>query len=269
MQPDNVSYPFWHDSQIITQNEKKETQVLQVVPPILRQFSWGLRIGKGLICPSETLCNDWKDYIKGYPIHNYLDAERYDLSAPPLFPHDDIVIGWCGSMSHVSSFVGSGVTQALVYVARKYPNVRIMLTGDKRVYDNLNLPESKKLYSNFVPEAQWGSLLKSIDIGIAPLATEYDKRRSRIKVLEYMYMKVPWIASDFPTYREFSEYGQLTANGTENWKKVLCQTVENISKWKELANGKSFAHAATQTYDLNAETLLATYQKIIDSEYVV
>ena len=269
MEKDNASYSFWHGNQITIKNEKDEFQQVSVIPPILEQFKLGLKISKGLICPSPVLCNDWKHIIPTYPIHNYIDEDRYPIDATPLFPHDkkEIYIGWCGSMSHVESFVNSGVLQALIYVARKYDHVKIMLTGDKRNYDNLNLPESKKVYSGYVQDELWCSLLRSLDIGIAPLNSEYDKRRSWVKVLEYIYLKIPWIATNFETYHELEEYGILTENGMENWKKALCEMVENIDKARELANGKAYKFGLTQTYDKNVDKLLETYQKIIDAPF--
>jgi len=262
---ENISYPFWHDNQIAMQNDKGEIQAATVVPSTLTQLRRGVRMAKALIAPSRVLCDDWRQYTKTYRIYNYLDLDRYPEDTKPLFPHDDIVIGWCGSMSHVSSFTDSGVLPALTYVGRKYPNVRIMCGGDKRVYDKVNLPEGKKFFSPFVPDEQWAGLLKSIDIGLAPLASEFDRRRSRIKVLEYMIMKTPWIATNFETYEELGDYGTLVDNSVDNWKTALVDMIENIEDARKLANGKAYEFAAEQTYDKNIDKLLATYQEIINS----
>jgi len=265
LEHENVAYGFWHENHIMTRNEDNTLNTLTVVPKTLTQLRRGVRMAKGMIAPSRVLAEDWKAYTKTYRIHNYLDLDRYPEDTKPLFPHDDIVIGWCGSMSHVSSFTDSGVLPALTYVGRKYPNVRIMCGGDKRVYDKVNLPEGKKFFSPFVPEEQWASLLKSIDIGLAPLSSEFDKRRSRIKVLEYMITKTPWIATNFETYQEFSEYGTLVENGVDNWKKALVGMIENIECARKVANGKAYEFALEQSYDKNIGELLSVYQQIIDS----
>jgi glycosyltransferase involved in cell wall biosynthesis len=265
IEPENMSYPFWGKSQIMAQNEKGEQQLLTIAPKPLTQLRRGVRMAKALITPSKILSDDWKDYTKVYRTHNYLDLERYPESAKPLFPHDDIVIGWCGSMSHISSFTESGVLAALTYVARKYPNVRVMTAGDNRVFDKINLPDDKKFYSPFVPEDQWASLLKSIDIGIAPLASAYDHRRSWIKVLEYMITKVPFIATNFETYEELFDYGTYTENGVENWKNALCYAVEHLDEKREMANGKAYQFALEQSYEKNISKLLDIYWDIIKS----
>jgi len=265
IEPENVAHGFWHESQIMTKNEDNTLNTLTVVPKTLTQLRRGVRTAKGMIAPSKVLTDDWMAYTKTYRTHNYLDLNRYPEDTKPLFPHDDIVIGWCGSMSHVSSFTDSGVLPALTYVGRKYPNVRIMCGGDKRVYDKINLPEGKKFFSPFVPEEQWASLLKSIDIGLAPLSSEFDKRRSWIKALEYMIMKTPWIATNFETYHELGEYGVLVENGVDNWKKALVDMIENIEDARKLANGKAYEFALEQTYEKNIHKLLDVYQQIISS----
>jgi glycosyltransferase involved in cell wall biosynthesis len=266
MEKDNVSYDFWENSTIIGQDEKGQPKKLTIVPPILTQFKWGLKMAKGIICPSQVLCDHWSYLNKTYRTWNYLNLDRY-VNSTPLYPHDDIVIGWPGSMSHLASFNDSGIAGALVYVARKYNNVRIMIGGDKRVYDRIHLPENKKFFSNHVPEDQWSQLLASIDIGLAPLAGEYDTCRSWIKGMEYMAMKIPWIASDYPTYAELKKYGTLTANGLDNWKKALCYVIENIEQEREKARTTNYDFALTKTWEGNVDKLIDIFTKIINSDY--
>ena len=262
---ENASYGFWHDSLVQHPDEKGQIQNIKIFPHNVTQLRRGARLAKAYMGPSRLLAEDWSKYTNAYRIYNYLDLERYPENAEPLLPFKGITIGWCGSLSHVSSFTDSGIIPALTYVARKYDNVRILCGGDKRIFDKLNLPDTKKIFQPYVPDEQWASLQKSIDIGLAPLTSTFDRRRSPIKVLEYMLLKVPWIATNFETYEELGEYGTLVENGIENWKKALCDAVENIDKYRELANGKAYEYALTQTYDKNIDKLLAVYRDIINS----
>ena len=259
----NASFSFWHDSIVTQQLENGQVQNIKIFPSNISQLRRGARLAKAYIGPSRLLAEDWSKYTTSYRIYNYLDLERYPEDAEPLLPYDGITIGWCGSLSHVSSFTDSGVIPALTYVARKYDNVRVLCGGDKRVYDKINLPETKKVFQPYVPDEQWASLQKSIDIGIAPLTSTFDRRRSPIKVLEYMLLKIPWIATNFETYEELGEYGHLIENGIESWKKALCDAVENIEEYRKLANGKAHEYALSQSYDKNIDKLLAVYQEII------
>jgi len=122
-----------------------------------------------------------------------------------------------------------------------------------------------EIFQPYVPDEQWASLQKSIDIGLAPLTSAFDRRRSPIKVLEYMLLKIPWIATNFETYEELGEYGHLVENGIENWKKILCDAVENIDQYRELANGKAYEYALSQSYEKNIDKLIAVYEHIINS----
>ena len=259
----NASYEFWHNSIVTQQLENGQLQNIKIFPSNVSQLRRGARLAKAYIGPSRLLAEDWSQYTKAFRIYNYLDLDRYPENTEPLFPYEGITIGWCGSLSHVSSFTESGIVPALTYIARKYDNVRVLIGGDKRVYDKINLPDNKKTYTPYVPDEQWASLQKSINIGLCPLSSPFDRRRSHIKALEYMIMKVPWIASNFETYEELGEYGMLVDNSVENWKKALSEMIENYPKYKQQAEITNYDFALSMTYDKNIDKLLAVYQEII------
>lgn len=261
----NASYSFWHDSIVQQPDANGQIENIKIFPHNITQLRRAARLAKAYIGPSRLLAEDWSKYTNAYRIYNYLDLDRYPEDAEPLYPFKGITIGWCGSLSHVSSFTDSGIIPALTYIGRKYDNVRIMTGGDKRIYDKINLPNERKIFSSYVPDEQWASLQKSIDIGIAPLTSPFDRRRSHIKVLEYMLLKIPWIASNFETYEELGEYGHLIENGVDNWKKAICDAVENIDQYRELANGKAYEYALSQSYEKNIDKLIAVYEHIINS----
>ena len=265
---DNISYTFWAKSQIVQTNEKGESQMVNVLPTPLDQFKWGISMAKGVICPSRVLCEDWNYLNRTYRTHNFLDAQRYE-NATPLFPHDpeEVYVGWAGSGSHLSSFTDSGITGALTYIVKKYPQVKILMGGDKRVYDRIHVPEDRKIFSPYVPEEKYSSLIKSLDIGLAPLASVYDERRSWLKPMEFTILKVPWIGSNFLPYEELDEYGTLISNGLNNWKIGLADMIDNLEAKRELANTKAYDFALTQTWDKNVHKILNMYQEIIDSRY--
>lgn len=265
MHPQNVSYPFWSAGEIKIQKEDGSIATMKMNPLPLTQFKWGLRIVKGVQVPSEYLAKDWSEYNQTFFVHNFLDAEKY-MNVRPLLPHEGLTIGWCGSLSHHSSFTDSGVLMALPKILKKYPHVRVLIGGDKRVFDLLETPN--KIFQNFVPKEQWTSLLKSLDIGLAPLAGEYDKRRSWIKGLEYMALKIPWIGTDYPTYSELREYGLMTDNGSRNWQDAISEMIENYEKYKELADTAAYDFAMEQSSEKNIEKVtLALYQRMIDEPY--
>lgn len=270
MHPENVSYNFWQNGEVSYLDENGREKFGTMNPKPLDQFKWGMRMVKGIQVPSYYLAKDWSEYNKTYHIPNYIEFERY-VDVKPLFPHKkkDIVIGWGGSMSHVASFKNSEVIPALKSVVKKYDNVKIMITGDKRVFSLLSeIPNNKKIYNSFVPEEQFLPLMKTFDIALAPLWGEYDMRRSRIKVLEYMALKMPWVSSNFPPYEGFANFGVFAENTKESWEEKLFYMVENIDERREFASGEPYEYAYTQSYDKNIEKTLALYQKIIYEDYL-
>jgi glycosyltransferase involved in cell wall biosynthesis len=234
--------------------------------PFLTQFKWGIQIGKGIQVPSKQLAKDWEKYNKTYYVRNYLDINKY-MNVAPLHPHDNIVIGWCGSLSHRSSFTNSGIVSALKIVVNKHKNVSLLIGGDKYIFDLLDVPNDRKFFQPYVPENQWAQLLRSIDIGLAPLCTIYDKRRSWIKVLEYMALQMPWVASNFPAYEELKQYGTITENGSENWENTLSNMIENFDKEKQRATGDGYKFALSQSTDNNILKTIELYKSIIGQPY--
>jgi hypothetical protein len=266
--PKNASYSFWAKSETYTALPNGQIQVSPIRPTPMEQFKWGLKMSKGIITPSRVHCADWDEYGPTYRTRNYLKLDRYE-NTEPLFPHpkEELLIGWSGSMSHFESFTDSGIAPALTYILKTYPQVKLLLTGDREVYNRINISPERKIFSDYVPEEKWSQLVASYDIGLAPLATEFDRRRSPIKALEYMIMKVPWIASDFETYEELKDYGTLTKNGLANWKEAISYAIEHIEEKRELANGKAYEFALTQSWDTNIDKLLKIFQEIINSHY--
>lgn len=265
MHPKNISYRFWTFGEIQVKNEEGKNVTAVIKPHPLQQFKWGIKTLKGIQVPSVNLAKDWSKYNTTYYVHNYLDANKY-MGAERLYPHDEIVIGWCGSLSHHSSFTDSGVLYALKRITQKYKNVKILISGDKRVYDLLDT--DRKIFHPFIPAEQWTGLLKTLDIGLAPLSGEYDKRRSWIKGLEYMALKIPWVGSNYETYSELSNFGLLTENGGKNWEYAISEMLDNYKMYKEKAETIGYEFALEQSIDKNIEPVtLALYQKLIEEPY--
>lgn len=255
-------------TKILNDNIPQEKQMSQLAVPAMVQFQYGLKKMRGIQVPSRMLAEDWSKTNDTYYIHNYINPNQY-IHAKRLLPknNDEIVIGWHGSLSHVASFNQSGVKEALEIVAKKYNNVKIYLGGDKRNFDAVDLPKDKKRFHTYVPEQDWPGLMKSMDIAVAPLATEYDKRRSWIRGIEYMALQVPWIATNFPTYEELSDYGYLVDNGVDNWVNALTEMIDHIDDYREKAKGDPYEFALSQSYDLNMDKTIKVYEENINKGY--
>jgi glycosyltransferase involved in cell wall biosynthesis len=257
----NPSYPYWN------QGLKSQAQANGIVswekidPPPMVQFRWGLRLVHAATVPSKRLAADWQAYAEMHVLPNYIDWEKYqNISASP---HEGLVIGWGGSASHLQSFLGSGVMIALKSICRARKHVKVVICGkDKRIFEQLPLPPEQKIFHPWVHYQDWPQVLANFDIGLAPLHGPYDERRSWIKVLEYMVMKIPWVASEGPAYSELRPYGWLVKNSTSGWERVLLDMIDHIDDYRAEAAREPYLFGLGQSIDENIDKMIATYTNI-------
>ncbi|MEI7989736.1 MAG: glycosyltransferase [Chloroflexota bacterium] len=261
---DNVSYPFWKENKAIRIDDNGIETRETIDPPPLTQFKWGLRLVHAATVPSKRLADDWQEYTEMIYLPNYIDLQKYQLAnSPPT--HEGIVIGWGGSVSHLPSFEKSGVIPALQNVCRARPHVKVMICGnDNRIINALGLAKENIVSRPWVPHSQWPNHLAEYDIGLAPLFGPYDDRRSWIKVLEYMVMKIPWIASESPAYNDLRVYGWLVKNNPGAWERVLLDMVDHIEDYKAEAAREPYLFGIAQNIDENLDEIVSVYTRVIN-----
>jgi glycosyltransferase involved in cell wall biosynthesis len=256
--PGNDRHLFWHHGQI----NRNEILADMIVPPPLAQFKTGLQKVHAAIAPSQRLADDWSQYTDVHYLPNYIDLDYYEnvLSKPD----DEIIVGWGGEPAFTRAFSASGVAQALQRVCQARPAVKVMICGgDLDIEDQLCLPPEQLIHQAWVPYDEWGCLLSRFDIGIAPLCGSYDDRRSWIRVLEYMVMKIPWVASDGPAYRDLKQYGILVDNNPEVWEQALLELIDHRDSYRKEAAGAPYLFGVSQSIDANVERVLAVYTAIL------
>ncbi|MEN6300574.1 MAG: glycosyltransferase [Anaerolineaceae bacterium] len=251
------NYAFWNQG--IINSSKAPTQ--KIDPPPLTQFKWGLRLAHAATVPSKRLADDWQTYTEMHYLPNYIDLKVYENATHEK--HTGVTIGWGGSVSHLQSFSNSGVITALKKVCAAKPQVTVMICGnDRRVYDLLQIPARQKILQPWVSYSDWPGILSKFDIGLAPLSGEYDERRSWIKVLEYMVMKIPWVASESSAYQELKSYGWLVKNDPEVWERLLIDMVDHMSDYKNEAAGEPYLFGIGQSIDENINRVISLYENI-------
>jgi glycosyltransferase involved in cell wall biosynthesis len=258
----NVAYGYWHKGEARIQYADGREELHYLKPKPLEMFKQALTLVHGIVTPSQKLCDDWARFSYSVLLPNYFEIDNYINHVPPK--HDGIFIGWGGSMSHFQSFTDSGVLEALSRIIHKRNDVKLLIAGDKRVYDKVRLPEGKKLFQPYVPHVSWPRVVEQFDIGIAPLCGEYDKRRSWIKPMEYMMLRKPWIASDVGTYDSIRDYGNLTKNYPKKWEEAIDNVLNSIEGQSlKVSNGYEFA-LKNADVDKNVDNIIAVYQDIAD-----
>jgi hypothetical protein len=261
MPPAVKNYRFWIEG-LMDNTENPSGPPIKITPPPLAQFKLGLRVVHGATVPSEQLVNDWSGITDVHLLPNYIELERYINIAPK--PHDGIIIGWGGSLSHFHSFKESGVLKALQRVCQARSNVKVLICGDRRVFDLMPIAPEQKMFQPWTAIDYWPQLLSIFDIGIAPLYGQYDQRRSWIKILEYMVMKIPWVASDGPAYQSLRPYGWLVKNTPNGWERILLDLVDHLEDYRDEAFRDPYLFGLSQGVNENVENIISVYTSILD-----
>jgi glycosyltransferase involved in cell wall biosynthesis len=116
------------------------------------------------------------------------------------------------------------------------------------------------------------------DIGIAPLAQEYDMRRSWIKVAEYMSMGIPFVATDTAPYHNprvrhacrtgyFVDQGDNADKANEqDWYRALTTMISKMPEMKKKAEIDMEEHYESFLIDNNVGSIIQIYQIIVALE---
>jgi len=238
----------------------------------ISQFREGLKLCTAGITPSETLSKDWEPFTPTFVVKNYLDAELYQREVKRDNEH--ILIGWGGSLSHTQSWENSGARDAIAAILGERPEVKLYIMGDQRVVDDLPIPRDRILFHPYVSWWHWGQYLRMYDIGLAPLAGEYDNRRSSLKVSEYLLMGIPFVATKSVVYEEFwnIDSGIFVDQGddeenyqdrVQQWYNGTIAILDDMGEYLSCATNNMEIGEAYSTH-LGVDTVIATYQDIID-----
>ena len=261
--PSNPAFPYWILNRV----------GLEPVP--IEALAEGMRHADALTSPSKIILDDWAHVIPGYWLPNWTrrvwfeGLDQRPPSAPDLELFYDesvnppqlktrtrpdtegvIVIGWGGSISHVDSWLFSGIVEALDRIFDKHKNARLKFCGyEQRIDFVLKRWGDRVIRQPGVKPEHWPMVLSTFDIGVAPLETmpldppwregapvaSYDERRSWLKVVEYLTAGIPWVASKSLTYNDLAHMGRIAENTPNSWFSALDDTIQNLSAQKAIA----------------------------------
>lgn len=294
--PSNPAHKFWIRNS------------LGMDPNPIELFKTGLEHAHGLIAPSKIILKDWEKVVPGYYWPNYPSIEDYEnLTMKPLggndvmFKYDkvddkpklawdvrahsdgQVVIGWGGSISHVDSFLYSGVMEALKRLMEENTNVVFKFCGAEGRLDHWlsELPVKQMIKQGSVAPQDWPKVVSTFDIGIAPLDLRpveaktgnehgeysYDERRSWLKAVEYLCAGVPFVATNSATYEAMKPYGKLVDTGEDNWYQALKARIDGLQHFKQEAQARRNWAMKKYTIENNTGRLIDFYRKVmIDAE---
>ncbi len=265
----------------------------------------GLRHADALTSPSKVILKDWEHIVPGFWMPNWtrgawyagLDQKPAGAQIPDIeFYYEQkegaepqlmkraranseghIILGWGGSISHVDSWIYSGVIEALERLFEKYPNVRLKFCGhESRLNYIFEKFGDRIVRQDGLSPQHWPLAVSTFDIGLAPLdlrkldpwregapIASYDERRSWLKGAEYLTAGVPWVGSKSLTYEDLARWGTLVDNTPEAWFAALDSKIQFLANEKAKAWSNRRWALKHMTFENNVDKYISTFGRIL------
>ncbi len=140
-----------------------------------------------------------------------------------------IILGYfSGSLTHNDDF--NLIIPTLVELFEQYKNLFLKVVGELTLPKEFEKYHSRIISSPFVDWKELPSLIRSIDINLAPLEnTIFNEAKSENKWTEAALVKVPTIASNVGAFAEEIEDEKtgLLCSSAEEWKEKLSRLIDN------------------------------------------
>ena len=234
----NPAQKYWINGELeIKLGDYRYTKLMEEHPiKLLKEF---VSKASGLTVPSKQLVLDWQKFNPNtFLLPNYINSALYSRNLTPKHIHNgEVWMGWGGSLGHIESFLNSGIDEALRFITDKYSFVKFLLIGDARILEKIKLKESQYIFLPYTVYNNWPTMLAKFDIGLAPLAGDFDMRRSPIKVLEYVTYGIPFLATNCIVYNDFNDVdsGILVNNSSDNWIAEFEKIINNLNNFNQAA----------------------------------
>lgn len=177
-------------------------------------------------------------------IPNHVPARYLDV------PHSDsATLGWGGSIrSHPDDLQAIG--HAISRLEREGHSLLVVgpVEQDEILRKILGTVEKPECTGGVDLQTEWPEALTKIGVGIAPLSnTRFNRSKSRLKVLEYASLGVPFVASPRIEYSEFHKLGVgLLAKTPSDWYRQLSRLLSSADLRVELSErGRETAREMT------------------------
>ncbi len=150
----------------------------------------------------------------------------FDFVSRRHYAQDDNIIKlgyFSGTISHNKDF--ATITDALLEIMEKYPQVELFLVGPLDIENKLSKFKDRIKQFPYAPRKKHFENVASIDINLAPLeiGNPFCEAKSELKFFEAGIVGVPTVASATQTFKEAILDGVdgLVASDTEEWKNKL------------------------------------------------
>lgn len=135
-----------------------------------------------------------------------------------------------GTLSHNKDF--ATITDALVIILQKYPQVQLFLVGPLETESALSVFGQRIKQLPYVARAEHFVNVATVDINLAPLeiGNPFCESKSELKFFEAGIVGVPTVASSTAPYREAIEDGVdgFVASTTDEWVEKLSRLIDDM-----------------------------------------
>lgn len=213
---------------------------------------------------TRNLLRAYASHGRGVVIDNYI-PERY-LYINEL-RDEEPTFGWGGTMkSHPTDLLVLG--SAVRDLIKEGHRFKVVGPHEPPVAQQLRIDAATMEASGVIDMFMWPSALaQNLDVGMAPLEPgTFNSSKSRLKLLEYAAVSIPYVASPREEYRRFhKESGGVgvLADTPKQWVAGIRDLMTAETRRKELGQ-QARAYAATQTVEQHAWRWLEAWQRALD-----
>ena len=211
---------------------------------------------------TNNLLKIYAKHGRGQSLDNYVPERLLNIQ-PTKIPGAPPRFGWGGTLSsHPVDLMACGrAVQRLIEDGHQF---QVVGPPDIRIKKQLRLKDEPAA-TGAVSTFQWPTALAdNLDVGMAPLeVSAFNDSKSRLKLLEYNAVGVPYVASSRNEYRRYhkeSGGAGLLAETPKDWVAGIRALMTDDARRKELSErGREFA--ATQTIEQNSWRFLEAWTR--------
>jgi glycosyltransferase involved in cell wall biosynthesis len=228
-----IIYDF--DDAIWLTDRRKESSILRILKwrsKVKYVCKWSLKVS----CGNDYLCS-FASKFNQHVTYNPTTVDTENHHNPSLFSvpenNEKIVIGWTGSYSTLKYL--SEIEGVLKKMEDENPLVEFIIIADQKP----DLPLKNLTFISWNIETEIADLL-NFDIGIMPLPDdEWAKGKCGFKLLQYMALKIPSVASPVGVNSTIIDHGinGFLAESPDDWLKYMICLINDKDLRKKI--GKS------------------------------
>jgi hypothetical protein len=161
----------------------------------------------------------------------------------------------------------TGLLDSLREILAHNPHLKLILYLDDVLdFDLGSINLEQVIIIENTRKMDWLSGLADIDIGLLPSIGPFDQRQSLRTVLEYMVMKIPWVASQSSAYHEVDIYGETVENAKDNWYMKIEEMLKHQDVYKRNATQEPYLFGIGKSVDENIHHTIEQYEKFFVSK---